>query len=85
MNKDMCAWECIYTGAEPGSPAENSGLCGGDRIVSVNGKIISCPEDWDLAMKNRGETQVVVAIRNNQWKQFTIGVNKIDPDGKLMN
>lgn len=84
-NKGVCAWECIYTGAEPGSHAESCGLVRGDRIISVNGKVINCPEDWDRAMKNRSENQTVVVIRNNTWKSFTMRVNKIDPNGKLTN
>lgn len=82
-NKDV--YECVYIGAESGSPAENSGLCGGDHIISINGKKINSPEDWDNAMKNRSDNQTVVVVRDNQRKEFTVRVNKIDPNGKLMN
>ncbi len=82
MNKN---YTCIYYGANDNSPAENSGLLMGDHIVMVNGKKITCPEDWDNAMKNRGNFQRVTVIRDNKWMSFTIKVDKIDSCGKLMN
>lgn len=84
-NTNECAYECIYTGAIAGSAAKKCGLIAGDRIIMINNKKINCPDDWDKAMMNRKDTQVIVAIRNNQFKTFTMKVNKIDPSGKLMN
>lgn len=85
MKQNTCTYECIYTGAIADSNAERSGLLIGDRIIMVNGKKIKCPEDWDNAMKNRGNFQRLTVIRDGKWINFTIKVEKIDSNGKLMN
>lgn len=67
-------FDCIYSGANPGSPAELSGLEIGDVIKKINGNEINCPEDWDNLIALNVNPVIVEVIRNN--KSIIVSIDK---------
>ncbi|OYW16732.1 MAG: hypothetical protein B7Z55_14010, partial [Planctomycetales bacterium 12-60-4] len=55
-------------GAAPGSPAEQGGLKGGDRIIDLGGNKITALDDFDLALRKfkAGEEITVIVLRDNK-------------------
>ena len=68
-------------GVIAGSPAEKAGLMGGDKIVSVNGKLYKGMSTRDVVSDIRGkagDTVTLTIYRNSNgssaWKQMTVHV-----------
>jgi regulator of sigma E protease len=63
----------------PDSPAQESGLKSGDRIVSVNGeRVRSIRQSKDLVEANKASPINIVVERNGQLQTVTASVRKLD-------
>lgn len=62
------------SGAAPGSPADEAGLKGGDRIVEFGGQKIDSLDDFDLALRkfSAGDQVEVVVERDDQREKLTV-------------
>lgn len=64
----------VYNGALPGSPAANSDLKKGDKILSINGIVLRSIDDWNEAIDNNREQRIIEVLRGNQVLTIKIDV-----------
>jgi regulator of sigma E protease len=63
----------------PNTPAAESGLTAGDRIVSINGeRVRSIRQSKDLVEANKAAPIILVIERNSQLQTVTASVRKLD-------
>jgi hypothetical protein len=77
---DFASEEAGYSlqGVSPGSPADEAGLKGGDRIVDLGGQKIGGLEDFDLALRkfSAGDQVEVKVVRDGEEKVFKVTLGR---------
>lgn len=75
----------VVSEVEQGSPAQQSGIKPGDRILAINGKEVKNPDELTLEIKNSANKPAQVTLSDidkNQQREVTVIPKKLD-DGSI--
>jgi regulator of sigma E protease len=78
LQPDFGSWPVTVDSVQDGTPAQEAGLQHGDRIISINGEIVSDPDQLTQFIQSHKTEPITMKIaRNGETKEITTRVRKL--------